>query len=132
MSKNTRFKASSLYRRCLWLEYATLRWNVAGAAIVLIVALGTGSPAFADFRLDSAIEIAMVGQRDRGHSECLRARDQVGDLARAIEQGIMAVAVQMDEGTGAHRAFARETEDDGAFHAARTRGRDRPAVDLGG
>ncbi len=57
MSKNTRFKASSLYRRCLWLEYATLRWNVAGAAIVLIVALGTGSPAFADFRLDSAIEI---------------------------------------------------------------------------
>jgi len=48
---------SSLLRRGLWLEYATLGWNVAGTAVVLIAALRTGSAALAGFGLDSAIEI---------------------------------------------------------------------------
>jgi divalent metal cation (Fe/Co/Zn/Cd) transporter len=48
---------SSLLRRGLWLEYATLGWNVAGTAVVLISAMRTASAALAGFGLDSAIEI---------------------------------------------------------------------------
>src|SRR6476646_5265825 len=47
----------ALLRRGLWLEYATLGWNVVGTVVVLIAALRTGSAAFAGFGLDSAIEI---------------------------------------------------------------------------
>jgi divalent metal cation (Fe/Co/Zn/Cd) transporter len=48
---------SSLLRRGLWLEYATLGWNVVGTAVVLIAAMRAGSAALAGFGLDSAIEI---------------------------------------------------------------------------
>jgi len=47
----------SLLRRGLWLEYATLGWNVIGTVIVLIAAVRAGSAALAGFGLDSAIEI---------------------------------------------------------------------------
>jgi divalent metal cation (Fe/Co/Zn/Cd) transporter len=47
----------SLLRRGLWLEYATLGWNVVGTVIVLIAAARAGSAALAGFGLDSAIEI---------------------------------------------------------------------------
>lgn len=47
----------SLLRRGLWLEYATLGWNVAGTGVTLIAAMRTGSAALAGFGLDSAIEI---------------------------------------------------------------------------
>ena len=47
----------SLLRRGLWLEYATLGWNVIGIVIVLIAAVRAGSAALAGFGLDSAIEI---------------------------------------------------------------------------
>jgi divalent metal cation (Fe/Co/Zn/Cd) transporter len=47
----------SLLRRGLWLEYATLGWNIVGTAIVLVAAVGAGSAALAGFGLDSAIEI---------------------------------------------------------------------------
>ena len=47
----------SLLRRGLWLEYATLGWNVVGTVIILIAAVRTGSAALAGFGLDSAIEI---------------------------------------------------------------------------
>jgi divalent metal cation (Fe/Co/Zn/Cd) transporter len=47
----------SLLRRGLWLEYATLGWNVGGTVIVLIAAVRAGSAALAGFGLDSAIEI---------------------------------------------------------------------------
>lgn len=46
-----------LLRRGLLLEYATLAWNVVGAAVVLAAAARAGSAALAGFGLDSAIEI---------------------------------------------------------------------------
>jgi len=50
-------QADLLLRRGLWLEYATLGWNVVGTVIVLIAAVHTSSAALAGFGLDSAIEI---------------------------------------------------------------------------
>jgi divalent metal cation (Fe/Co/Zn/Cd) transporter len=50
-------QSTSLLRRGLGLEYATLGWNVVGTVIILIAAVRTGSAAFAGFGLDSAIEI---------------------------------------------------------------------------
>lgn len=50
-------QSASLLWRGLWLEYATLGWNVVGTVIVLIAAIQTGSAALAGFGLDSAIEI---------------------------------------------------------------------------
>jgi divalent metal cation (Fe/Co/Zn/Cd) transporter len=51
-------KNLSLLRRGLWLEYATLGWNVVGTVIILIAAVqAAGSAALAGFGLDSAIEI---------------------------------------------------------------------------
>jgi divalent metal cation (Fe/Co/Zn/Cd) transporter len=47
----------SLLQRGLWLEYATLGWNVVGTVLILIAAVQAGSAALAGFGLDSAIEI---------------------------------------------------------------------------
>jgi divalent metal cation (Fe/Co/Zn/Cd) transporter len=41
----------------LYLEYATLGWNVIGTAIVLVAAFAAGSVALAGFGIDSLIEI---------------------------------------------------------------------------
>jgi divalent metal cation (Fe/Co/Zn/Cd) transporter len=49
--------STSLLRRGLCLEYATLGWNVVGTVIILIAARQAGSAALAGFGLDSAIEI---------------------------------------------------------------------------
>lgn len=46
-----------LLRRGLWLEYATLGWNVVGSVLVLAASLASGSVALAGFGLDSLIEI---------------------------------------------------------------------------
>ena len=46
-----------LLQRGLWLEYATLAWNVVGAAVVLLAAFRARSVALAGFGLDSLIEI---------------------------------------------------------------------------
>jgi len=46
-----------LLRRGLWLEYATLGWNVVGAVVVLWAAVIARSVALAGFGLDSLIEI---------------------------------------------------------------------------
>ena len=40
----------------------------------------------------------MIGDRQRGLLELERPRDQVIDAVRAIEKGVLRVAVQMDEG----------------------------------
>lgn len=48
---------TKLLQRGLWLEYATLGWNVIGCWIVLGAALATRSVALAGFGLDSVIEI---------------------------------------------------------------------------
>ena len=50
-------QSTSPLRRGLWLEYATLGWNVVGTVIVLIAAARAGSAALVGFGLDSAIEI---------------------------------------------------------------------------
>jgi divalent metal cation (Fe/Co/Zn/Cd) transporter len=47
----------STLQRGLWLEYATLGWNVIGTVVILIAAVRAGSVALAGFGLDSAIEI---------------------------------------------------------------------------
>jgi divalent metal cation (Fe/Co/Zn/Cd) transporter len=46
-----------LLRRGLWLEYATLSWNVVGVGIILFAAIAAHSVALAGFGLDSLIEI---------------------------------------------------------------------------
>jgi divalent metal cation (Fe/Co/Zn/Cd) transporter len=48
---------AELLRRGLWLEYATLGWNVVGAVVVLGAAFVARSVALAGFGLDSLIEI---------------------------------------------------------------------------
>ncbi len=50
-------QSNPLLQRGLWLEYATLGWNVVGTVVILIAAVRTGSAALAGFGLDSAIEI---------------------------------------------------------------------------
>jgi divalent metal cation (Fe/Co/Zn/Cd) transporter len=47
----------SLLKRGLYLEYATLIWNVIGSVIVMVAALAAGSVALAGFGIDSLIEI---------------------------------------------------------------------------
>lgn len=49
--------ALMLIRRGLFLEYATLGWNVVGSVIVIAAAVIAGSVALAGFGLDSLIEI---------------------------------------------------------------------------
>jgi divalent metal cation (Fe/Co/Zn/Cd) transporter len=49
--------ASTLLRRGLALEYATLGWNVVGTVVVIVAALASGSVALAGFGLDSLLEI---------------------------------------------------------------------------
>ena len=49
--------AEHLLRRGLYLEYATLAWNVAGTTVIIMAAVQAGSAALAGFGLDSLIEI---------------------------------------------------------------------------
>ena len=46
-----------LIRRGVWLEVATLGWNVVGVAVLAVAALRAGSAAAAGFGLDSLVEI---------------------------------------------------------------------------
>lgn len=48
---------AALVRRGLWLEYATLGWNVIGVVLVVWAAIVARSVALAGFGLDSLIEI---------------------------------------------------------------------------
>lgn len=50
-------RASRLIQRGLWLEYATLGWNVVGSVIVIASAVAARSVALAGFGIDSLIEI---------------------------------------------------------------------------
>ena len=52
--------------------------------------------------LDGAVEVAVVGDRQGGHPQLLGPLDQVRDLARAVEQAVVAVAVQVDERRRGH------------------------------
>ena len=48
--------------------------------------------------LDRPEQVPVVRQRHRRHPQRLDPLDQVGDLARPVEQAVVAVAVQVDEG----------------------------------
>src|SRR5438067_8146848 len=50
-------RAATLTRRGLYLEYATLGWNVVGSAVVIASAVAARSVALAGFGIDSLIEI---------------------------------------------------------------------------
>jgi divalent metal cation (Fe/Co/Zn/Cd) transporter len=56
-SGSVNMQSASLLQCGLWLEYATLGWNIVGTVIVLLAAVRAGSAALAGFGLDSAIEI---------------------------------------------------------------------------
>lgn len=49
--------SSKLLRRGLWLEYATLSWNIVGVCILAVAAWSARSVALAGFGLDSLVEI---------------------------------------------------------------------------
>lgn len=49
--------SDQLLRRGLYLEYATLAWNVVGTVVIVAAAISAGSAALAGFGLDSLIEI---------------------------------------------------------------------------
>ena len=55
-----------------------------------------GCGAFA-VELDGAVQVAVIGQGQGVHAQFLGVRDQLGDAAGAVEQAVMAVAVQMNE-----------------------------------
>lgn len=55
--ESTRQRQRGLVRRGLWLEYATLGWNVVGCVIVIAAAFAARSVALSGFGLDSVIEI---------------------------------------------------------------------------
>jgi hypothetical protein len=59
--------------------------------------------------LDRAVEIAMVGQRERGHAEFLGAAHETIDPAGAIEQAVVGVDVEVDEISGSRHALMKES-----------------------
>jgi divalent metal cation (Fe/Co/Zn/Cd) transporter len=79
--------AQRLLRRGLWLEYATLGWNVVGAGLVLAAAVAAGSVALAGFGLDSLLEIVaslVVIWQLRGSAEPRRERTALRVLGVAF------------------------------------------------
>ena len=67
--------------------------------------------------LDGAVEVAVVGQGQGVHAQRLGVGDQLGDAAGAVEQAVVAVAVQVNEGTVRHgSSVVQEVEGDGALY----------------
>ena len=56
-AKSERIVKPDSLKRGLYLEYATLGWNVVGTAFVITAAISAGSVALAGFGIDSLIEI---------------------------------------------------------------------------
>jgi divalent metal cation (Fe/Co/Zn/Cd) transporter len=83
-----------LLRRGLWLEYATLGWNVVGAGLVLAAAVAAGSVALAGFGLDSLLEIVaslVVIWQLRGSTDPRRERTALRVLG--VGFGLLALYV---------------------------------------
>ena len=86
-----------LLRRGLWLEYATLAWNVAGVVVLVSAAVATGSVAFAGFGVDSLIEIvasAVVVWQIKGDAGSERERRALRVIAIAFVLLAVYIAVQ--------------------------------------
>ncbi len=87
----------SLLRRGLWLEYATLSWNVVGAVVLILIAAVTDSVAFAGFGVDSLIEIiasAVVVWELKGETRSGRERIALRTIAVAFALLAIYIAVQ--------------------------------------
>lgn len=90
--------ASPLLRRERYLEYLTLGWNVVGAAIIGVAAVGARSVALAGFGLDSRIEIfasfIVVWQRKIvGHDRERTALRLIGGACFALALCVLAQAL---------------------------------------
>ena len=86
-----------LLQRGLWLEYATLSWNVVGVVVVAIAAVGARSVALAGFGLDSLIEIlasAVVVWQLTGDSGGHRERGAMRVIGGAFFALAIYIAVQ--------------------------------------
>ncbi len=86
-----------LLRRGLWLEYATLAWNVAGVVVLVSAAVATGSVAFAGFGVDSLIEIvasAVVVWQLKGDTGSERERRALRVIAIAFVLLAIYIAAQ--------------------------------------
>ena len=53
--------------------------------------------------LERRVEVAVIGDRDRGHAERLHALDELLDPVAAVEQGVLAVEMEVDETVGGDR-----------------------------
>ena len=79
--------------------------------------------------LDGAVEVAVVGDRQGGHPQRLGPPDQGRDLAGAVEQAVVAVAVQVDERPAGHRGHLGRVGPASRPPRGRTAGRiDHPSV----
>jgi divalent metal cation (Fe/Co/Zn/Cd) transporter len=103
----------SLLRRGLWLEYATLGWNVVGVVVLAAAAIAASSVALAAFGLDSLIEIlasAVVVWQLRGTDSAARTRPALRVIAVAFAALALYIAVQsavvLVGGTHAGRSVA--------------------------
>jgi divalent metal cation (Fe/Co/Zn/Cd) transporter len=96
-----------LLRRGLWLEYATLGWNVVGVVVLAIAAVAAGSLALAAFGVDSLIEIvasAVVVWQLRGEEGSERERRALRIIAVAfvLLAGYIAAQATVSFASGAH------------------------------
>ncbi len=97
----------ALLRRGLWLEYATLGWNVVGVVVLAIAAVAAGSLALAAFGVDSLIEIvasAVVVWQLRGEEGSERERRALRIIAVAFVLLAVYIAAQatVSFASGAH------------------------------
>jgi divalent metal cation (Fe/Co/Zn/Cd) transporter len=89
--------ARNLLRRGLWLEFATLGWNVVGCVILAAAAVAAGSVALAGFGIDSLIEIlasTVVIWQLRGTDTDARTRPALQIIAIAFAGLAIYIAVQ--------------------------------------
>lgn len=89
--------AAALLRRGLWLEYATLGWNVIGVVVLAIAAIAAGSLALAAFGVDSLIEIvasAVVVWQLKGEDGSDRERRALHFIAVAFVLLAIYIAIQ--------------------------------------
>jgi divalent metal cation (Fe/Co/Zn/Cd) transporter len=90
-------EARDLLRRGLWLEFATLGWNVVGCVILAVAAVAAGSVALAGFGIDSLIEIlasTVVVWQLRGTGTDTRTRPALRTIAIAFACLAIYIAVQ--------------------------------------
>jgi hypothetical protein len=61
------------------------------------------------YKMHRTKNIAVVGHGDRGHAEFMNPIDELLDVASAVEQGVIAMQMQVDE-LGAHSEIGPGTD----------------------